>query len=184
MKRLFSLTIIAIAALIFWGSQTWENKKAISNLEFSDPHYLDVFINDFSITAMSENGKPDYILKAKRLEHYNDNDFATISEPVIALTQNEQQWSISALSGEIDDSHQRIILRNKVIVQQLGKAEPIRLETEQLEIRPDEQITKSSQTVRIIQRGFNLQSEGMILNNATGEIELLGNVEGQYVQPQ
>ena len=184
MKRLFSLSIIIIAALIFWGSQTWEKKTAIKNLETSDPHYIDVFINDFTITAMSEDGKPDYILKAKRLEHYNDNDFAIISEPVIKLKQNDQLWSISALTGEIDDSHQRIILRDKVIVQQQGKTESIRLETEQLEIRPHEQIAKSSQRVRIIQREFNLQSKGMILNSATGEIELLGSVEGNYVQVQ
>lgn len=182
MKHLISLSIIAIAALLFWGSQAWENKKAIINLEASDPHYIDVFINDFTITTMSKNGTPDFILKAKRFEHYNDNDYAIISEPQIKLIQKDQQWRITAQAGEIDDENQQILLHGNVILQQQGKPQPVRLETEQLVINTDKQIAKSTQAVRIIQQEFDLKSIGMILNNATGKIELLNSVEGRYVQ--
>ena len=182
MKRLFFLSLIA--ALIFWGSQTWENKKASIELESSDPHYVDVFINDFTITTMNENGQPAYILKAKRLEHYNDSEYAVIDEPLIELTQGEHHWLISANTGEIDDANQHIMLRGEVVLQQQGKQQPIRLETEQLEIDIHQQIAKSTQTVSIIQQAFNLQSEGMILNNASGQLELLNSVRGGYVPTQ
>ncbi|MDH5387099.1 MAG: LPS export ABC transporter periplasmic protein LptC [Gammaproteobacteria bacterium] len=182
MKRLVFLSLIA--ALIFWGSQTWESKKAISNLEISEPHYIDVFIRDFTITAMDENGKPAYTLKAELLEHYNDSEYAVIDKPVIQLSQGEHHWLISANSGEIDDDNQNIILRGSVVLQQKDKPQPIRLETEQLEIDTRQQIAKSMRTVSIIQQQFHLQSKGMILNNATGKLELLNNVEGSYVQTQ
>ena len=180
MKRLLFLSIIA--ALVFWGSQTWENKTAIKNLEYSDPHYIDVFIHDFTITAMGDNGKPAYTLKAKRLEHYNDNNYAVIKEPVIQLKQGVQHWMINAKMGEIDDDNQIIVLRGSVVLQQLDKPQPLRLETEHLEIDARQQIVKSMQTVSIIQQEFNLQSEGMILNNTTGQLELLNSVSGHYVQ--
>lgn len=183
MKRLFTLSII-IAALIFWGSRTWEKKTAINELAISDPHYVDVFINDFTITAMNDEGEPRYTLQAKRLEHYNDNQYAVIEQPVIQLKQNDQHWLISAETGEIDDGNEQIILRNKVVLQQQNKQHPIRLETEQLEIDIHKQLVKSAQTVSIIQQDFHLKSEGMILNNATGQLELLKQVEGHYVQPQ
>ena len=184
MKRLFSLSIIIIAALIFWGSQTWENKKAITQLQDSDPHYIDVFIQDFTLTTMTDDGQPTYILKAKRLEHYNDNNYAILNEPVIELKQGDQHWLITARIGEIDDDNQIIMLRGSVVLQQQNKPQPIRLETEQLEIDTRQQIVKSTQTVSIIQQEFNLQSEGMILNNATGQLELLNSVTGRYVQTQ
>ncbi|MCW8830712.1 MAG: LPS export ABC transporter periplasmic protein LptC, partial [Gammaproteobacteria bacterium] len=121
---------------------------------------------------------------AKLLEHYNDNDFASLSDPVLELKQGDQHWLISAETGEIDDDNQRIMLRNRVVLQQQDTAQPIRLETEQLEIDTHQQIAKSTQTVSIIQQEFNLQSEGMILDNASGQLELLNNVEGRYVQAQ
>jgi LPS export ABC transporter protein LptC len=180
-KRLFSISII-IAALIFWGSRFWENKTASKILESSDPHYIDIFIRDFTITNMDDNGKPAYTLKAKLLEHYNDDEYAIIDEPVIQLTRGKHHWAISANSGEIDDANQRITLRGGVILLQQGQPQPIRVETEQLEIDSHHQTVKSAQTVRIIQQGFNLQSKGMILNNETGQLELLNSVKGNYVQ--
>ena len=184
MKRLVSISIIIIAALIFWGSQTWENKKAISNMASSDPHYIDIFIRDFTITAMDDDGKPSYTLKAKLLEHYNDSNYAIIDKPDIHLIQGDHRWMISANTGEIDDKNERIILRGEVVLLQQDKKQPIRLETERLEIDTRQQIAKSTLAVSIIQQGFNLQSRGMILNNATGQIELLNSVKGNYVQTQ
>lgn len=181
MKHLFSLSIV-IAALIFLGSQFWENKTTNKLLEGSDPHYVDVFIRDFVITNMDKDGNPAYTLKAQLLEHYNDNDYAIIEKPVIQLTQEGRSWLISANRGELDDANQRITLRGKVVLQQQEKDQPVRLETEHLEIDSRQQIAKSMQTVHIFQQEFNLQSEGMILNNATGQLELLNSVKGSYVQ--
>lgn len=180
MKRLFTLSVI-IAVLIFWGSQLWEKQKVISSLESSDPHYIDVFINDFTITAMNEAGKPSYTLRARRMEHYNDNQYARLDQPFIELIQKDQHWLISASSGEIDDDSQLITLRDEVVLQQQDRPDPIRLETQHLEIDTHEQLVKSTETVSIIQKEFNLKSKGIILNNATGQLELLREVEGSYV---
>lgn len=180
MKRLVSLSIIIIAALIFWGSKIWEKTQVASTLQDIDPHYINLFIRDFTITAMTENGQPGYTLKAKRLEQYNDSEYAVIDEPVIELKKGDEQWQISATTGEIDDANQRLFLYGNVVLQQQNKPQPIRLETEQLEIDTRQQIASSVHTVTIIQQQFHLQSEGMLLNNASGQLELLNSVRGSY----
>lgn len=179
MKRLFSLSIIVIAALIFWGSQTWESTVTIDALE-DDPHYITVFIHDFTITTMNHDGQPSYTLKARRLEHYNDDKHSVIDEPVLEMLQNDHRWTVVARSGEIADDNQYITLRDEVVIEQHGKANPIRLETTLLEIDTIRQVATSDRPVTITQRDFQLKSDGLILNNITGQLEFLSNVEGNY----
>lgn len=184
MKRLFSLSLIIIAALIFWGSQTWERSVSIDAMEDSDPHYVDLFIRDFTIIIMSDEGRPGYTLKARQLEHYNDDEFSVMAEPVLELLQNEHRWTIVAKTGEIADDNQLISLRDEVVIEQRDAPEPIRLETAQLDIDLRRQIATSSRPVSIIQRNFRVKSQGLILDNISGQLELLNNVEGSYDQFQ
>lgn len=184
MKRLFSLSLIIIVALIFWGSQTWERSVSIDALEGSDPHYVEVFIRDFSLTIMNDEGRPGYTLKARQLEHYNDDDFAIMDEPVLELLQNRHHWTIAAKSGEIADDNQLIRLRDNVVIEQQDAPEPIRLETTQLDIDLRRQIATSSRPVSITQRGWQMKSQGLILDNISGQLKFLNNVEGSYDQFQ
>ncbi|MDA3868467.1 MAG: LPS export ABC transporter periplasmic protein LptC [Gammaproteobacteria bacterium] len=184
MKRLFSLSLIIIAALIFWGSQTWERSVSIDTMKDSDPHYIDVFIRDFTITIMNEEGRPGHTLKARLLEHYNDDDFAIMNKPVLELLQNEHRWTIVAQRGEIADNNQHISLRDEVIIEQRDVPEPIRLETAQLDIDLRRQIATSCRPVNITQRDFQVKSQGLILDNISGQLEFLNHVEGRYEQLQ
>ncbi len=180
MKRLFSLTLIIIAALIFWGSQTWERSISIDAIDDSDPHYINVFIRNFTLTIMNDEGQPGYSLKARLLEHYNDNEFAIMDAPMLELLQNEHRWTIVAKSGEIADDNQHISLRDEVVIEQQDVPEPIRLETAQLDIDLLRQIATSSRQVSITQQGLQVKSQGLILDNINGQLEFLNNVEGSY----
>lgn len=180
MKRLFSLSLIIIAALIFWGSQTWERSVSIDAMEDSDSHYVKVFIRDFTLTIMNDEGRPGHTLKARQLEHYNDDDFAIMDEPVLELLENEHRWTIVAKRGEIADDNQHIRLRDDVVIEQRDAPEPIRLETTQLDIDLRRQIATSSRPVSITQRGAQVKSQGLILDNISGQLEFLNNVEGSY----
>ncbi|MDT8452745.1 MAG: LPS export ABC transporter periplasmic protein LptC [Gammaproteobacteria bacterium] len=180
MKRLFSLSLIIIAALIFWGSQTWERSVSIDAMEDSDPHYINVFIRDFTITIMNNEGRPGHTLKARQLEHYNDDDFSIMDEPVLEMLQNEHRWTIVAKRGEIADDNQHIRLRDEVVIEQQDVPEPIRLETAQLDIDLRTQIAISNRPVSITHQDFQVTSQGLILDNISGQLEFLNNVEGSY----
>lgn len=183
MKHLFTLSVFVLIALAFWGLQNYEDKKAVTLTDEADPHFVDLFMRDFTLTVMDENGKPSYTLQARYFEHYNDKSRSLIEEPVIHLLQTNNRWVIRAKTGEIDNDHNIIILHENVVMQQQETDFPIHVETSQLVIDTVRQIARSNQIVNIIHKELHLQSDGMILNNASGVLELLANVRGNYARP-
>lgn len=181
MKRLLTLFIFAIIALTFWGLQNLDDKKNETLNDETDPHFVDLFMRNFTLTAMDENGKPGYTLQASYFEHYNDGSNSLLEKPVIHLLQDNNNWVISARSGELDKDNNLIILHDDVVMQQQQVEVPVQVETSQLEINTNSQIARSDQQVNIIQGELKLESRGMVLNNTTGEFELLASVKGNYV---
>ena len=181
MKQLFTLSIFAFIALAFWGLQSYENKNDISTADEADSHFVDLFMRDFTLTAMDKNGKPGYTLQASYFEHYKDETHSLIVEPVIHFLSSNSRWVISARTGKIDNDHKRIVLDNDVVLRQQETDFPIEVKTSQLEIDTDQQIATSTKPVNIIHNKLKLQSTGMVLNNSSGELELLARVRGNYV---
>lgn len=181
-KRLLTLSIIVIIALAFWGLQNFDAKKGEAVNDDANPHFVDLFMRDFTLTAMNENGNPSYTLQASYFEHYNDGSNSLIEKPVIHLLQIDNNWIITAKTGELDNDNNLIILHDDVVMQQQQTDFPLQLKTSQLEIDTVRQIVKSNEIVNIIHKELNLQSEGMILYNASGKLELLANVKGNYAQ--
>jgi len=180
-KRLLTLSIFVIIALAFWGLQNFEEKKDDAIHDDADPHFVDLFMCDFTLTAMNENGQPGYTLQASYFEHYNDGSNSLIEKPVIHLLQANNSWIITAKTGELDNDNNLIILHDDVVMQQQQTDFPVQVKTSQLEINTTSQIARSDQQVNITQREFKFESRGMILNNSTGELELLASVKGNYV---
>ncbi len=180
MKRLLTLFIFVIIALAFWGLQDFEENKDEAVNDDADPHFVDLFIRDFTLTAMNENGEPDYTLQASYFEHFNDGSNSQIEKPVIHLLQANSNWIITAKTGELDNDNNLIILHDDVVMLQQQTEFPVQIETSQLKINTSNQIARSDQPVNIIQRELKLKAKGMILNNSTGKLELLASVKGNY----
>jgi LPS export ABC transporter protein LptC len=186
-KNLFTLSAITLSAiafiaLAFWGMQSYKKKQDVTASDTVKSHFVDLFMRDFTLTAMNEKGVPGHTLQASYFEHYNDNTNAHLEKPVIHLLQTENNWVISAETGEINDKQNQIILRENVIMTQLETEFPIQITTSQMEIDTSRQIAKTDQPVHIAQKGLKLQSKGMILNNLSGRFELLADITSTYVQ--
>jgi len=162
--------------------QSYEKEQAVTVLDEASPHFIDLFMRDFTMTAMNESGTPSHTLQASYLEHYSDGKNSRLEKPVIRLLQASGNWIISAETGIIDDDQSQITLYENVVMSQQETEFPIQIETSQLEIDTTRQIAKTDQAVHIVQKGFNLQSQGMMLNNISGNFELLANITSTYVQ--
>jgi LPS export ABC transporter protein LptC len=147
-----------------------------------DSHFVDLFMRNFTLTAMNEDGKPGYTLQASYFEHYNDGSPSRLEKPVIQLLQDKNNWVITARSGQFDKDNNLIILHDDVVMQQQQVDVPVQAETSQLEINTSSQVARTDHQVNITQGKLELESRGMILNNSTGEFELLASVRGNYVQ--
>lgn len=179
MKSRVTVFAVGIIALFSWWLLSTEQKKQIATTD--DNHFIDAFINNFTLTSTDETGSPAYTLKADRLEHYNDQDTSQIIKPIINIPQQDNHWLITADFGEIDNKQSIIKLHDNVVMKQLVSDDIFELKTQAMTIDTQSQIIESDQTVKIWNGSLKLVSKGMHYNNASQQLKLLSDVDGIYV---
>lgn len=185
-KSLATSIILVMLALLIWWSQL-DTDRAARLLSIEEEHFIDAYMRDIKLTAMNNEGKPGYILNAREFNHYNDSDIAELLEPVLVFIQDGAQWRLSAQRGEINDSHSQIVFYDDVVMQHEPTESSIvpqmRLRTQRLDIDTGAQLASTELPVVIEYRTLTMHSQGMRLNNRSGELELLANVAGVYAAP-
>lgn len=186
LKSLVTLLILVLVALLIWWFQLDADRTA-KLFATDDEKFVDAYMRDFKLTAMNAAGKTDYTLSAREFNHYNNSDVATLEQPVLHFIQDDYHWRLSAERGEINDSHNQIMLQDNVVMQQIplheGATEGLRLLTERLDIDTGAQLATTELQVQIEYRQLKMKSLGMRLDNRNGQLELLSNVAGVYVKP-
>ena len=180
MKTPISLGIFLLLAIFVWWSIT-ENYKDEQMQLAKSKSYVEVFMNEFEILAMDDNGSPSYIMNGDYLQRHNDSDETEVLKAVFDLLQENGQWKINADNAIINDKNDTILLENNVIMQQQNIEPAVTIRTQQLLINTRTQIAQTRARVNITQGQSLLQSDGMIFNNITSELELSSNVSGYYV---
>lgn len=181
MKGLISLIVFIAVAIIVWWSITANYNDDDLLQQAQGSRYVEIFMNDFEMTAMNEGGTPAYILNGKHLERYNDSDDTKIELPVIQLLETGKQWIVSADFAVINDKRNTIQLSDNVIMQQQDIEPAITIRTQSMLIHTRTQIAETRAQVDITQGKSQLTSTGMIYNNMTSELELSSSVSGFYL---
>lgn len=179
MKTPVSLIIFLLLAITVWWSIT-ENYKDDQLQEVQGARYVEIFMNEFEITAMGDNGLPSHILNGAHLKRYNDSDETEVQQPVFNLFQENGHWKINADTAIINDKKDTIQLNNNVIMQQQNIEPAVTIRTQTLLFNTRTQIAQTQSKVKITQGKSLLKSKGMIFNNITNELELSSNVSGHY----
>lgn len=180
MKRLISLSIFFVVAGISWWS-------TMDFLDDSGPaqsaqggHFIELFMNEFEMTAMNEKGEPAYIFNGKHLKKYSDSDDTTVTQPIVFLLNTDKQWKISAELATVNDEKDTVLLTDNVLMQQQDIEPSITIRTQRLLIHTKSQIAQTKAPVDITQGNSRVTSIGMIYNNKNSELELSSNVSGYY----
>ena len=139
MKGPLSLIIFLFLAIIAWWSIT-EKHEEEQLQQAKSKSYVEIFMDEFEITTMNENGLPIYILNGSHLQRYNDSDETEVQQPVFNLLQKNGQWKISADNAIINDKNETIQLNNNVIMQQQNIEPAITIRTQRLMICTKTQI--------------------------------------------
>jgi LPS export ABC transporter protein LptC len=179
-KKQFTLwTLVVIAFIGIWGVIQAPDEAPVV---VKEPHFVDMYVKDFTMISMNEDGHPYYTLEAILMEHFNDTGESEITEPVFNINKDDDAWVISANNGTIDDKNTWVTLRDNVVMLQKNSDNPLRLKTSKMRFNTKTQIANSNRPVDIKQGALSLKSNGMIFNNVTGELELLAGVNGTYVK--
>ena len=178
MKSRFTILIVGVIAVSSWWLLSTEQQK--QSTEIIDNHFIDIFINNFTITSTDESGKTAYTLRADRLEHYNDEEYSQIINPAIRLPQNDSHWLINAKFGEIDNQQSFITLRDNVTMKQIGSDTIFVINTQAMTINTISKIIESNKEVSIQNGTLKLTSDGIYFDGQLQQLKLLSNVSGIY----
>lgn len=181
MKRLISLAVFFAVAIIAWWSTTGNFGKDNLFQPKQSKRYIEVFMNDFEMTAMNDEGAPAYTLSGKHLERYNNSDKTRVEHPVFHLLDPDKQWVVRADFALINNKKNTIRLKNNVVMQQQDIEPAFIIRTQKMLIHTKTQIAQTRAQVDITQGKSQLTSTGMIYNNITSELELLSRVSGFYL---
>lgn len=182
----FPLIMAALLAMVtFWISQTVEQQG--SKIDGSNRHDPDYTMNNFVTTQTDETGKLRYVLAAKEMVHYPDDDSTVLQRPRFTqYTVDKPYTQIEGLRGYVSSNGEEVELVDNVkVVRQAfeGKGE-MQVLTEKLLILPDQDLVKTSSPVVIKQAPKTvIHATGMVYDKKKQTVQLLKRVKVHYEKP-
>ena len=109
--------IVVMIGLSIWLQANFLNPKLHQNAP-TISHELDYYIDKFTATERNSNGVA-YILEAKRLVHYPDDNTSELDEPKLRqYNEGELSRTTSSDYGELLEDGTKILLQGNVQVTQ------------------------------------------------------------------
>lgn len=188
---LVPLTILLMLVML----TTWLNRT----VELSTPapqhpptHDPDYTADNFTIVRLSDSGEIHYVLTAKGLIHYPDDDTSHLRQPVFKeLQPGAPEVRLSADRGITTSGGEEVRLYDNVEIFRAGDkkpgakptgAEDVRATTTYLRARPDEDTADTPERVVIHDGASILIGTGMDASNRYRTMRLRSAVTGTYVQ--
>ncbi len=183
---IFPITLLAVLAMI----TAWINYSVQSqapSLDGSSRHDPDYIVSHFVTKQTDVDGNLSYRLAAVEMKHFPDNDQTDLISP--HFTQyaiGKPYTSAQGLYGKVSSNGQQIQLTKQVKITRQAFAEKgeMTLETEYLDILPDENIVKTDLPVVIRQAPKTvIYATGMVYDKNIKTMTLLHKVRAHYEKP-
>lgn len=169
------------------GATYWLNLQVqpqAAKPDSSKRHDPDAIIENFSATKLNEQGVPSFIMVAKKMLHYPDDDSTTLEAPRITMLSAEHPAiHASAKRGTISSKGDEIFLHDDVEVLRdaSAKQDQLSLQTEYLHVIPDQNLTDTDRAVTIVEDHTTVHAIGMEMNSETRTLKLLSQVRSEHV---
>lgn len=160
----FSLLLLSLFIILFKSE-----KEARIDMQIKG----ESFIEGLKITHKN-NGKPLWVLTAKRADLSENGDTAHLSGIVMNL--EEKNMTIYADSGNYDLSSKNIYIEGPVTAKNTSYS----LTTENVEIDAAAGILKTKGQVNIEGKKFNLQGTGMNIDNTEQKVRITNDVKATF----
>ena len=175
------LLLLALAAASFWL------ERAVQAPDYDKTgklrHDPDFIAEDFVITKMGADGKPEYSLSAARMLHYPDDESTDIVAPRLVQRHDDAApIVIRADRGLISRNGEQASFFGNVVVVREASAQrsELRMQTEYLQIDPDRDLASTNRPVIVTEGRSRLAGVGMEFNNKTRQFTLLSQVRGTF----
>ncbi len=137
--------LILLVALTFWLNQVVQNTPAVRKSSDAK-HEPKIVIDNFSARSLNAAGEVQYVLKAKQMQHFDDDSSSQLKDvKLVASAPNQPQLTVTAETASVLDSGSEITLKGNVLLrtQASVKIPALKISTPKLTVLPDENIAKS-----------------------------------------
>ncbi|HYA20122.1 MAG TPA: LPS export ABC transporter periplasmic protein LptC [Burkholderiales bacterium] len=179
------LMLLLLAALTWWLDS--KVQPPVPKRDGSSRHDPDYIVENFAATRMSTNGTPRYILTAKKMMHYPDDDTTYLESPVFRyVEEGKPEINISANQALLTSGGEDAFFTGDVtVVRQAWNNDPeLKAFTSFLHVIPDQDLAKTDKPVTLTEQRSIVTAVGLELNSATRVLKLLSNVKGHYENPR
>ena len=175
------LLMLALAAGSLWLERSVQAPERDNRGKLRhDPDFIG---EDFGITKIGANGKPEYVLSAARMLHYPDDESTEVLAPRLVQRHDDAPpVVIRADRGTIAKSGAEASFHgNVVVLREAGRGKKeLRVQTEYLQIVPDQDLARTDRAVVITEGRSRLTGVGMEFNNKTRQFALQSQVRGTF----
>ena len=178
------LPLLGLLGATYWLDQQAQPEPTPSN--GSRRHDPDSIVENFSAVKLNKQGTPHFIMSAKKMLHYPDDESTTLEVPHITLLAEDSPPLVATAEiGSISKNGDELFLQGGVEVLRGVAPEhgQLKLQTESLRIIPDQDLARSDTAVRLTEAHTTVNATGLDLNNKTRTIKLLSKVKSEYVPP-
>ena len=145
-------------------------------------HDVDYTADDITLTRMDETGRAQYVVDAKTLIHYVDDDSGELTQPRLAGAKIDRpEMRVRADLGRTTrDGEEVRLYGNVVLVRQpwKGAAELVAKGPYML-AHPERETLSTDQAIDVVQGGSHVTANGMQYDNGTRLLQLDGGKGGR-----
>jgi len=176
------LPLLGLLGATYWPNQRVQPESA--RPDSSKRHDPDAIMENFSATKLDEQGVPHFIMTAKKMQHYPDDDSAVLEVPrLTALSVDRPTIHTIAKRGIVSSKGDEVFLHDDVEVLREASAQQdeLTLHTEYLHIIPDKDLADTDRAVTIVNAHNTVHAIGLEMNNKTRTLKLLSQVRSEHV---
>ncbi|MEJ0002684.1 MAG: LPS export ABC transporter periplasmic protein LptC [Pararobbsia sp.] len=177
------LPVLAMAGLA--GGTYWLLHLNLPNITHQSvrpkTHTPDYFADNFSITTLDDTGQTQYRINATKMIHYEDDDNIDATLPSIrGFTPGKPDVTAFGQRGVIKGDGSVVDLYdNARVLRAPGEGDPaMSAYSEHFKVLVNDDIVKTEKPVKLVRGPSVMTASGMIYNNVTREMRLLGQVRG------
>jgi lipopolysaccharide export system protein LptC len=176
------LPLLGLLGVTYWLNQ--QVQQDFAKRDSGKRHEPDAIMENFSAVKMSPQGEPRFIMNAKKMLHYPDDDSTELDAPSLTtLSADRPPIYIFAQRGLVSSKGDEVFLHHNVrVVREASEnREELTLLTEYLHALPDKDLADTNHAVTITDVNSTTHAIGLEMDNKARTIKLLSQVRSEYV---
>lgn len=180
-QTIFLLVLLIGAAMSWWAMSITEPNLDTFTASKEGP---DHFMENFTATKLSDAGKPEHRLHAARMTHYPNEKHSDVIKPQVTFFKEDgSTWVAHANEGQVLGDGKEVLLVGDVNIVRPGTPETrVTINTKDLRVIPEKNFAETKNSIVMQQNENTVTATGMEAYFTLGNIQLLSEVRGWYVQ--